>query len=179
MASRNTARAGGSAALLLVTMLLGGCGSAPTAREWAGHVCAALTPFRQRIADLNVQAQQRISTTSTPAETKASLLDLLQGGQDASETARTAVVAAGTPDVDGGEEVASRFAGSLASTRDAYAHARADLQALSTADAAAFYDKVADVLTTLNAEYARGGVDTTGVESVELRDAFDKVDQCR
>jgi hypothetical protein len=176
---RRAARAGRGAALLLVTVLLTGCGSGPTPQEWAGQVCDALTPFRARIADLNAQAQQRIAATSTPSETRASLLSLLQGGQDASEAARTAVVAAGTPDVAGGQDVANRFAGSLASTRDAYAHARADLQKLSTDDAAAFYDGVAGVLTTLNAEYTKSGVDTAGLESVELRQAFDKVDRCR
>ncbi len=141
--------AGGALALLV----LAGCGSGPSAQDWAGQVCGALTPWRASIADLNTQAQRQISANSTPAQTQATLLALVRGGQDASETARAAVAAAGTPDVAGGEEVAGRFVTSLADTRDAYAHAHADLAALSTADAATFYDGVAAVLTTLTTEY--------------------------
>ena len=154
-------------------------GSAKNPAAWAGQVCAALTPWRGQIAQLNARAQQQVTATSTPTQTRDSLLDLLAGGETASETARAAVVAAGAPDVDGGAEVAGRFAASLARTRDAYADARADLLALSTNDGSMFYAGVASVLSTLTAEYARAGVDTSGLDSVELRTAFDKVDGCR
>jgi hypothetical protein len=151
----------------------------PTPQVWAGQVCAALTPWRAQIADLNTRAQQQMSAASTPAETQANLLRLLAGGESASETARAAVVAAGTPDVDGGAEVASRFAASLGQARDAYAHAKTDLAALSTHDPAVFYDGVAKVLATLTTEYGRSAVDTTSLDSVPLRNAFEKVDRCQ
>ena len=154
-------------------------GSAKNPEAWAGQVCAALTPWRGQIAQLNARAQQQVTAASTPTQTRDSLLDLLAGGETASETARAAVVAAGAPDVDGGTEVAGRFAASLEQTRDAYADARAELLALSTNDGSMFYAGVASVLSTLNAEYARAGVDTSGLDSVELRTAFDKAESCR
>ena len=172
-------RAGRLALLAALTVMLAACGSGPAPEAWAGQVCDALTPWRARIAELNTSAQQQVSAASTPAQTQASLVQLLAGGEGASETARAAVVAAGTPDVDGGDKVAGRFVESLAKARDAYAHAAADLRALSTADAAVFYDKVASVLATLNTEYASSGVDTAGLDSTELRNAFDKVDRCQ
>jgi hypothetical protein len=158
-------------------------GSTKNPAAWAGQVCAALTPWRGQIALLNARAQQQVTAASTPTQTREDLLDLLAGGETASETARAAVVAAGAPDVDGGTEVAGRFAASLAQTRDAYAAARAELLALSTddgsSDGSRFYAGVASVLSTLTAEYARAGVDTSGLDSVELRAAFDEADGCR
>jgi hypothetical protein len=120
-----------------------------------------------------------MSTATTPTQTRDNLLTLLTGGQDASETARAAVAGAGVPAVDGGAQVAQRFVDTLARARDAYAHARTDLQGLSTIDAAAFYDGVESVLSRLQTEYAASGIDTTNLDSPELRKAFDGAEQCR
>ncbi len=167
------------AAGVCVLAVLAACGSGVSADEWAGRVCGALAPWRTDISQLNARAQQQMSTASTPVQTRESLLGLLSGAEAASEAARTAVTAAGIPDVDGGDDVARHFVASLTGTRDAYARARADLQALPTDDATAFYNGVVAVMATLNHEYASTGVDTTHLESVELREAFDGVDQCR
>jgi hypothetical protein len=164
---------------MLLVLVGTGCGSDRPPQEWAGQVCDALTPWRTRIGELNAQAQASLSASSTPAQTRASLLDLLAGGQAASETARTAVMSAGSPDVPDGERIAERFAASLQRAGDAYAHARTDLQALPTDEAGAFYDGVAAIMATLNDEYTNSALDTKGLESVELRDAFDKVDRCQ
>ena len=160
-------------------VLLTACGSGVPAGEWAGRVCSALVPWRTQIADLNARAQHQMSTASTPAQTRDNLLELLSGAETVSESARSAVAAAGTPDVDGGDEVARRFKASLEGTRDAYARARGDLQALPTDDAEGFYDGVVVVMTRLTEEYAKSGVDTTTLDSPELREAFEGVDQCR
>jgi hypothetical protein len=165
------------AVLLLAS--LAACASGVPADEWAGRVCGALAPWRAQISDLNAQAQRQMSATSTPEQTRDNLLTLLTGAEAASETARAAVAAAGTPDVDGGEKVAHQFTASLEGTRDAYARARKDLQALPTGDAAAFYDGVVAVMSALTAEYTKSGVDTGRVESPQLRRAFDGTEQCR
>lgn len=162
-----------------VILLTAGCDSGVPAAQWAGQVCAAVKPWRARIADLNSQAQQQMSTATTPQQTRDNLSALFAGGRDASETARAAVVAAGVPDVDGGDRVAQRFADALARARDAYAHARSDLQGLATTDAGAFYDGVVAMLGRLQTEYAASGIDTSNLDSPELRQAFDGIDQCR
>jgi hypothetical protein len=158
---------------------LAACTSGPKPDEWAGHVCAALRPWRSTITDLNARAQQQMTAATTPDQARASLLQLLAGAQTASENARAAVAAAGTPDVTGGAEIARRFVTSLERVRDAYSRARTDVQALATRDDSAFYDGVAAALTRLNAEYAASAVDTTAIDSVELRAAFDGIDECR
>lgn len=168
-----------AAAVVAVLLLLAGCGGGVSATDWAGRVCAAVKPWRTQIAELNAKAQQQMATATTPGQTRDNLLALLTGGEDASESARAAVVAAGVPDVDGGADIAGRFAVALTRSRDAYHHARTDLAALPTADAATFYDGVVAVMDRLRTEYAASGLDTSNVDSVALRDAFDGVDQCR
>jgi hypothetical protein len=174
-----TPRAAAAVVALVAVLLVAGCGSGVSATEWAGRVCAAVEPWRATIADLNAKTQRQMASATTPTETRDNLLALLTGGENASESARAAVVAAGVPDVDGGAEIAGRFAAALTRARDAYHHAGTDLAALPTADAASFYDGVVAVMARLGTEYAASGLDTSNVSSVKLRQAFDGVDQCR
>jgi hypothetical protein len=170
---------GRSAAVVAAVVLLGGCGAGRPPQEWARQVCGALAPWRTEISALNASAQERMTTAGTPAEARTLLMELLSGGETASERARTAIVAAGTPDVADGEQVAQRFTASLQRARDAYAHAKADLQALPTADATTFYDGVVAVMSRLTTEYAASAVDPGQIDSPELRRAFDGIDECR
>ena len=163
----------------LAAALAAGCGGGPSPQDWAGRVCQALSPWRTQIDDLNAQAATRMATATTSTQTRDGLVTLVSGGESASETARAAVVAAGVPDVDGGDQVAQRFIASLTGTRDAYARAKKDLQALPTADDAAFYDGVTAVMSRLNDEYRASAVDTTNLDSPELRLAFDGTPSCR
>jgi hypothetical protein len=167
------------AACVCVLVLFGSCGAKTTTERWAAQVCAALAPWRSEISDLNARAQHEMSRALTPEQTRTSLLTLLAGGEQASETALAAVTAAGMPPVDGGEEVARRFAASLRATAASYGHAWRDLAALPTDEDAAFYDGVVTVMARLNTEYAGNGIDIATIDSPELRAAFERVDECR
>ena len=179
MAAKVRPRPGGLTAGFYLLALLAACATGTPPGEWAGRVCAALGPWRAEIDSLNASAQRQISAAATPAQTRAGLLELLLGAERATESARAAVVTAGTPEVDGGEDVARSFAASLASSRDAYGRARATLQALPTHDAGAFYDGVVVLMARLTEDYAQSAVDVTRIDSPELRDAFDRVDRCQ
>ncbi|GAA1812594.1 hypothetical protein GCM10009682_37330 [Luedemannella flava] len=164
----------------LTTLLLAplaACAVEP--KEWAGTVCASLTPWRKQIAELNAKAQQQMANAKTPTDTQKNLVALLGGARDASETARRAVEEAGEPDVDQGEVIARRFVDSLAAVRDAYGHAKGDIEKLSTKDDQDFYDGVVDIITTLNQEYASSRLDTSAITSPELSKAFDEIPECR
>jgi len=172
------------AAVLVASLMIAvaGCSGTPaknTAQDWVGTVCAALTPWRSSIAELNSRAAAQMANATTPAQTQSSLVALVGGAEAASETARAAVAAAGVPDVTGGPAVASSFVTSLTGTRDAYAKARTDLQALSTADEKAFYDGVSAIMERLNAQYQASAVDTGALDSPELRTAFEGNASCR
>ncbi len=160
-------------------MALAGCSSAPSATEWATSVCAALKPWRATITELNQRATTQMATATTTAQTKENLIALVSGAGDASETARAAIAAAGIPDVDGGAGVAQGFEAALAGTRDAYATAETDLAALPVTDSTAFYDGVAQILTRLTEQYHSSGIDVSKLDSVELKQAFDGITECR
>jgi hypothetical protein len=178
---------------LLGPALLGACGAGggapatvpptvpltvPPAR-WAADVCTALTPWRARIVSLNAQAQQQVAAATAPDQARAGLLELLQGAETASETARVAVATAGAPAGNGGEAIASYVTNSLATIRDAYARARRDLESVPVGDADAFYDRVVAVFDRLNRDYLDAAPDLGRVNLPDLRRAFDEVAECR
>jgi hypothetical protein len=165
--------------LLVGTLAAAGCTSGVAPRTWARSVCQALAPWRTSIASLTDQAQQQMSSATTPEQAKTNLVALLSGAQGASETARRRVADAGTPKVDHGEEIAARFVASLAAARDAYGHARDTVSALDTGRASDFYAAVSAAFHRLNDEYAASAFDPKSVGSAELHKAFVEVPECR
>jgi hypothetical protein len=162
-----------------VLVFVAGCSKGPSAQQWAGSVCAALGPWRATITDLNRRAADQMAQAKTPAETKQNLVALVADARDATEKARAAVAAAGVPNVQGGASIASSFADTLARTRDAYAAAETELQALAGDEQSAFYDGVVAVLDRLNQSYQASGVELTNLDSPQLREAFDRLPECR
>ena len=169
------------AALVAVgaSMSLGACGSSIAPSTWATTVCQSLTPWRATISTLNQTAQTEMATAKTPQDTRTHLVALLSGAQQATEKARGAVADAGVPDVQGGAVIEKRFVASLASARDAYARAATSIAALPMSDADTFYSGVTATMSTLNADYAKSGVDTDALASPELQSDFAKVAACR
>jgi hypothetical protein len=165
--------------LLLLGVVLSSCGGGPTAGAWAASVCQALGPWRNAISSLTERAQQQMAAATTPAQAQENLVRLFGGAEQATETARSRIEAAGVPDVDGGEAVLREFVGALAAMRDAYGRAKVTVEGLATGDATAFYDGVEAAMTTLNEEYGRSALDTTKISSTELQRAFDEVPECQ
>jgi hypothetical protein len=164
-------------AVLLLAFAAAGCGgtSAVPHRTWVTSVCQALTPWRDRLTALNTQTAQQMAGATTPAQTREHLLGLLGGARQASEDARAKVAGAGVPDVTDGAAIAERFVTALTAVRDAYGKAQDAVKALPDKD---FYAGVGTAMTTLNAEYAKAGVDTAKLASADLRKDFDEVPAC-
>ena len=167
------------ATLALAALLLDGCGSGGVPhRTWVAHVCQTLGPWRDRITTLNGQAGTQMKAAKTPAQTRANLVELLDGAGKATEEARAKVAATGVPDVTDGAAIAHRFATALAQARDAYAKASSGIKALPEQDPTAFYAGVKSTMDTLTKEYAQAGVDTGKLASAQLRKDFDEVPEC-
>lgn len=168
---------------LVVILVLGlspaGCSSGPAPRAWAATVCTVLSPWRAEIGTLLARTQQQMTVKTTPAQAKENLVRLFGGAEAASETARAGVERAGVPDAERGKLVAQSFTASLAAVRDAYGRARLGIAALATNPKETFYTKVATVVGTLNTEYSRSQLDTSRLDSVELKKAFDEAPECR
>ena len=168
---------------LLVSLVLvisaAGCSGGPGARAWAAAVCTTLEPWRTEISSLTGRTQQLMSAATTPGQAKENLMRLFSGAADASEQARAGVAKAGVPDVDQGRQIADGFTGSLAAMRDAYGRARAGVEGLRTAPADTFYQEVTQVVAKLQDEYQASSLDTSNLNSQELKEAFDEVPECR
>ncbi|GAA3347398.1 hypothetical protein GCM10020358_61990 [Amorphoplanes nipponensis] len=171
-----------TAPLLLVLSLLvtlGGCSGGPAPRAWAATVCTVLAPWRTEIGTLATRTQQQMTAETTPAQAKENLTRLFGGAESASEKARAGVEKAGVPDVEQGKKVADSFAASLGAMRDAYGRARSGIAALATSPSKDFYAKVGSVVDTLNVEYQQSELDTSRLDSEELKQAFDEAPECR
>ncbi|WP_436524602.1 hypothetical protein [Actinoplanes sp. HUAS TT8] len=169
-----------SLALVLVLALpLAACSSGHNAEAWAASVCTALVPWRSEISTLTTRTQQQMTTRTTPGQARENLARLFDGARTASETAREGVERAGVPDVTDGKKIAAAFVGSLAGMRDAYGTAHDGIAALATTASGTFYTEVGKVVDRLNAEYEKSGLDTTKLDSVELRDAFESLPECQ
>jgi hypothetical protein len=158
---------------------LGACSSGPGPRAWAASVCTALAPWRSEISTLTVRTQQQMTAATTPGQAKENLTRLFGGAESASEKARAGVQRAGVPDVDRGAQVAQSFTASLGAMRDAYGRAKIGIQALATSPTTAFYSQVGGVVDKLNTDYQKSELDTSRLDSKELKDAFDEVPECR
>jgi hypothetical protein len=165
-------------AVVLVVLTAAGCGSGVKPATWAKSVCTALAPWRAKLDSLTADTQTQLTSATTPAQAKDKLVGLLDGAEQASETARDRVAGAGTPDVDGGDRIASRFEASLTSARDAYGHAKTTVAALDTGDEKAFYAAVQAAFEKLQTEYAASALDTDKIASGPLRKAFNEVPEC-
>lgn len=163
----------------MIIMAVGACGGGPTPRVWAASVCEALTPWRAEISKLTSSTQQQMTAQTTPAQAKENLVRLFAGAERASETARREVEEAGVPETEHGEEVAAGFRTSLAKVRDAYGRARGTIAGLETGQPTEFYDGVRAAVDTLNKEYDASALDTSKLNSEELKEAFDEVPECR
>jgi hypothetical protein len=169
-----------SLALALVLLVpLAGCSAQPGPQAWAASVCTALSPWRSEIDSLTSRTQQQMTSKTTPGQAKENLARLFEGAAAASEAARAGVERAGIPDVTNGDKIAHGFVGSLAGIRDAYGTAHSGIEALATSPAKTFYTEVGKVVDRLTADYEKSNLDTTNLESVELRQAFDSLPECQ
>ncbi|SCL24646.1 hypothetical protein GA0070616_2955 [Micromonospora nigra] len=165
--------------VLATLVLLAGCGDGPSPRAWAASVCSALTPWRAEISKLTRSTDEQMTAQTTPAQAKENLVRMFAGAEQASETARRSIEQAGVPETEHGEEISVGFRDSLAKIRDAYGRARDTIDGLGTGQATAFYDGVRTAVDTLKAEYDASALDTSRLNSEELKRAFDEVPECR
>ncbi|SIR24369.1 hypothetical protein [Micromonospora avicenniae] len=175
------ATAAGKLTVVLATLALAvaGCGGGPSPRAWASSVCSALAPWRSEISRLTSSTDQQMTAQTTPAQAKENLVRLFDGAENASETARRQVEEAGVPEAEHGEEISAGFQSALGQMRDAYGRAADTIEGLSTGEPTVFYDGVRAAVETLNKEYDASTLDTSRLNSEELRQAFDEVPECR
>jgi hypothetical protein len=167
-----------SAAAIAMAAALLSCSGATEPKAWTQQVCQALTPWRAQITELNTRTTAQMKAATSPGQARDSILGLLDGARNATETARSRVAAAGVPDVKGGKDAAAKLVTALAGVRDAYAKARGTVAGLKTDPPQQFYDGVVAAMNTLNQEYAHAGVDVAALGSDELAKDFGEAAAC-
>ena len=154
-----------------------GCASGPTPRAWAASVCEALGPWRAEIGTLTARTQQQMTAATTPAQAKENLVRLFGGAETASETRP----AAGRAGRRARRRRRRRGRGRLRglAERGARRVRQGPRPRSRRCDdrGRPFYDGVAAVVT-LNKEYGGSALDTTKLDSPELKQAFDEVPEC-
>lgn len=165
--------------IVVLGLSLSGCSHGSAPRAWVADVCTVLSPWRTEIGNLSTRTQQQMTAKTTPAQAKENLVRLFRGAQQASETARVGVQRAGVPDAQNGKLVAESFTASLGAMRDAYGRASSGVDALPTDPQDTFYAKVGSVVQTLNDDYTKSQLDTSRLDSIELKRAFDEAPECR
>jgi hypothetical protein len=131
------------------------------ATEWADTVCTSISDWQEEL-----QANTPDFTNISDAEeAKQTIGDFLGTVATATRSMIDEVRAAGRPDVEQGEAIAQDFQNALAPVAESFDQARADVEALSTDDPAAFASEVTAIGATLTEAGNEAGA------------AFDEIEQ--
>ena len=120
--------------------------STTPADQWVASVCGALSTWQNDLTT-GVPDLTAITDLDAAKETLGGYLDDVTASTD---TLVQEIQAAGVPDVEGGDDIASEFRTNLESVRDSFSNAKTELESLSTDDPNAFAAGLEDIGTALN-----------------------------
>jgi hypothetical protein len=121
--------------------------------DWVGTVCTSVDTWQKRLT----QEAPDISDPNDLLAAKRAVVVYLGKAIAATQKMVAEIKAAGVPDTDKGEEIASSFTSALGSVEQAFQKARSDTQALPTDDAAALAKGLESVGTDLTTAGTRIG----------------------
>jgi hypothetical protein len=134
-----------------------------TPDRWTRSVCREVSTWMKTRGEVDaryVEILGALSSGSLGAKAaKTRLSRAIEQGVDASDGFTKAVRAAGTPNVDGGTQVARSYRTTLADNADAYKQARNDLARAKTSNREHFAATAQEINSTLTADLAAIGVD--------------------
>jgi hypothetical protein len=116
-----------------------------SAATWLDDFCTALGTWQTELTE----GAPDFADVSDAESAKDTLVSYLDSVVAATDTLVSDIQAAGVPDVENGEAIASEMRTAIASVGDDFAAAKADVEALSVDDPAAFASGLTDVGTTL------------------------------
>jgi hypothetical protein len=156
---------------------------APTttdATTYVDGVCTALTDWQSGLDSDNETLQAALSDGQpTPEETKTALVDFLSATVDGTKAMVSDIEGLGTPDIDGGDQVASTLSSALGDVVTLFEGALDNVESLSTDDPQA----MASALTDIGADITEGstGIGTAlgDLDTPELEDAAKDSTACQ
>lgn len=151
--------------------------------EYASSVCGAISNWQKELQASVSTMSADLSSSSTPAEVKAKLVEFMDSAVTSTDKMVTTVKDAGRPDVDDGEKLQSDLVNGLTRAKDAFAQARDKAKTLPDNDQAAFQREATALGTTLTEQGS--AIETTfkglstKYDSKDLNEAFDKDPACK
>lgn len=147
-----------------------------------GGFCTALNTWQTELT----QGAPDVGAATDVEATKQSLVSFLEGAVAATQTLVADIEAAGVPDVENGEAIATEMRSAIASVGDDFSAARDDVDGLSTADPAAFAAGLSEIGTTLTeagtaagtafdqlaAKYPAAGLDAAATEAASCQNVL-------
>lgn len=154
-----------------------------SATTWMDGLCTALGTWQTELTD---NAPDLSSATDVQA-TKDSLVSFLGTAVTATRTLVDDIQAAGVPEVENGEAIATEMRSAIAAVGDKFSAAKDTLEGLSTDDPAAFAADLSEIGTTLSEagtaagttfdqlaeKYPAADLDTAANEAQACQNVFD------
>jgi hypothetical protein len=116
-----------------------------SAATWMGDFCTALGTWQTELTE----GAPDFSEVSDAASAKDTVVSYLDSVVAATQTLVADIQAAGVPEVENGEAIATEMRSAIEAVGDDFAAAKADVEALSTDDPAAFAASLGELGTTL------------------------------
>jgi hypothetical protein len=115
------------------------------ASQWLGDFCTALGTWQGELTE-GVPDTASVTDVETAKE---SLVSYLENAAAATQTLVDDIQAAGVPEVENGEAIATEMRNEIAAVGESFSAAKADVEGLSTDDPAAFATSLSELGTTL------------------------------
>jgi hypothetical protein len=130
-----------------------GDGETVSAATWTGDLCTALDTWQSELTESAPDPASEPDIEST----KDSLVSFLESAVAATQALVDDVRAAGVPEIENGEAIATEMQSEIAAVGDDFLAAKDTLEGLSTDDPAAFAAEVSEIGTTLTEAGAAAG----------------------
>lgn len=148
-----------------------------SAETYATGVCGAIADWVDEIQGLNEDLQANLDPSSIDA-LKDAMVTFLDDVIASTDTVIAAVEDAGVPDVEDGDAAAQHLLTGLRDSRGVFENARDRVEAMSTADPAAFGEELQTVGTDIQTSMSTIGEDLGQFESQELDEVSKDIPEC-
>jgi predicted small secreted protein len=118
--------------------------------DYLDGLCTAIVDYQDELASLNTDLETELSgEIPSPDSVKDLLVAFLDDAVVATQGLAEEVRSLGSPDVDGGDEIAVTFVNAFEQVEDLFATSRSDVDALATDDPVALTEGLQEVATNL------------------------------
>lgn len=139
-----------------------------SAEEYVSTLCTEMQNWLTKLQEGQAEVQATVQPGAPPEEGQAALATFFDGAVTATEELVTAIQGAGSPDVSGGEEIASELVAKFEEAQTALSDARAQVDSLPVDDRQAFAQAATKLGTTIQTQLQAIGTALSSLSQPEL-----------